>query len=227
MTSNDVRAIAPIVDEFVTRHSLDVPKASPQHGALARELLKVEMIIAKEIKQRVQWEHGEYGGMSGGGGGVVTVATPGEDRATVPPVTGMLLSEATAAYLEHFAKRAPATIASKKMASGGSSKILGDRPVQTITKQDCIVYRDTLGQLPSNMARQFPGLSIREVLAKTKGNSSIQRISQQTVNMDLTHLNHLFTYLTDEGQYHGPQTPVRRLAYVGLDENHYEEFTDV
>jgi integrase len=230
LRSNDVTAIAPIVDEFVQRYGLDVAKDSPQYRTLARDLLKAEGTIAKETKQRAQGEYTDFDGTIGKALEAIQGAAPSVGAATAAAVpaseTGMLLSEAVAAYLNHFSKRAPKTIVSKKIVFKRFIEILGDRRVRSITKQDGILYRDTLAQLPSHMPRQFPGLSIQEVLKKTKGKTGIERISQQTVNMDLTHLNHLFAYLIDEGEYPGPQTPVRRLSYTGLETNHFDAFTD-
>jgi hypothetical protein len=201
LRSNDVAAIAPIVDEFAQRYKLDVAKGSPQYRTLARELLKAESTIAKEIKQRVQGEYGSdqwgIGGPrhEGGAGAAAAVAALSALASSLPPASmpqpepaaaaGMLLSEAMKAYQAHYAHMAPGTIVAKTAVFSRFLEVVGDKPVQSIGKKDAIAYRDTLALLPVQATQRYPGLSIREVIDKTKDQAHLQRISKRTINQDL------------------------------------------
>lgn len=226
LRSNDVTAIAPVVDEFVQRYGLDITKDSPQYKTLARELLKAEAVIAGKVGQRVQ---GVFGAEYVDGCGeprsarLEQVATP-STQATKP----YLLADAIRAYLDNLARvkqRAPGTLESKKNILTRFLGYIGNRPVHTILRDDCIAYRDTIAKLPAHASKRFPGLSLMEVLEKAKSQPGIQLLSKQTVTQDLTHIGAFFAYLIDAKRYQGT-IPTERLGYEGLEPGSYEMFTD-
>jgi integrase len=238
LRSNDVAAIASLVDEFVSRYSLDLAKDSPQYQTLARELLKAETTIAKEIKQRVQGEYGDdqWGvetprpnggiGVAAAAEAISALASSLPPASTPEPAAGMLLSEAMKAYQAHYAHMAPGTITAKRVVFSRFLEIVGDKPVKSIGKKDAIAYRDTLALLPAEATQRYPGLSIRDVIEKTKDQPHLQRISKRTINQDLIHMNALFTYLMDEEILTQAHTPVRRIAFKGTAGESYPPFTD-
>jgi integrase len=44
-------------------------------------------------------------------------------------------------------------------------EIVGDRPIEDLTRDDCRAFRDTLAKLPPNMSKRFRGKSIAQVAA--------------------------------------------------------------
>lgn len=58
LRSNDLSAIAQILEEFVAKYRLKIRPETPEHRTLARELLKAEVVIAGKMKERV---HGVFG----------------------------------------------------------------------------------------------------------------------------------------------------------------------
>ncbi len=238
LRSNDLKGIAPLVDEFIGRYQLGITADSPKGQMLARELLKAEGTIAKEIKQRVQGEYGNdvwgtmpvesrpSGALGAALAAVEAIASSLPSAPTPEPATGMLLSEAMKAYQAHYAHMAPGTIKAKRAVFSRFLEIVGDKPVQSIGKKDVIAYRDTLAKVPAQATQRYPGLSIRDVIEKTKDQAHIQRISKRTVNQDLIHINALFTYLIDEGQVPDAHTPVRRVAFRGTVSESYPPFSD-
>jgi hypothetical protein len=197
LRSNDVKAIAPIVDDFVERYSLDVVKDSPQYKALARELLKAEGVIAGKVKQRVQGVFGvEY--LDGCAEPRTVRADEALAPAVVPTLKPFLLADAIPAYLDNLAnvkQRSPGTLESKKKILTRFLSFIGNKPVHTILRDDCIAYRDTIAKLPAHASKRFPGMTLMEVLEQAKARPGIQLLSKQTVTQDLTHIGAFFGYL--------------------------------
>jgi hypothetical protein len=135
------------------------------------------------------------------------------------------LAEAIPAYLKHFEHRAPGTIEAKRNVLKRFLEVIGDRSVQGIGKQECIVYRDTCRKLPSNASRGYPGMPLAEVLERAKGWPGKDLLSKMTINQDLTHLGHFFGWLINEGRYTG-NNPLDGLAYEGIESKSHETFSD-
>ena len=105
-------------------------------------------------------------------------------------------------------------------------ELIGDKPVSSISKQDRIAYRDTVRKLPSNASKKFPGLSLKAVLERAKGLPEGELLSKQTVNQDLAHLGHFFSWLINEERITGSTNPVDGLAYEGIESKSHETFSD-
>lgn len=227
LRSNDLAGLAPIVDEFVGRYSLDIVKGSPQYKVLARELLKAEGVIAGKVSQRVQGQFGvEY--LDGCGEPRTAARADEASTSTVPAVKPYLLADAIHAYLDnlaHVKQRAPGTLESKKNILTRFLSFIGNKPVHTILRDDCITYRDTIAKLPAHASKRFPGLTLMEVLERAKAKPGIELLSKQTVTQDLTHIGAFFSFLVDAKKYTGP-IPTVRLGYEGLEPESYERFTD-
>lgn len=141
------------------------------------------------------------------------------------------MSEAIPAYLKHFEHRAPGTIEAKRNVLKRFLELGGDKPIHTITKQDCITYRDTIRKLPSNASKKFPGMALKDVLKRAQGDGrhpgwpEKDLLSKQTINQDLTHLTHFFSWLINEGKY-SETNPVDGLTYQGIEAKQTETFSD-
>ena len=137
----------------------------------------------------------------------------------------MSLAQAVKRYMTHNQHRAPATLTAKQAALKRFADIIGERDVRRYAKTDGIQFRDTVEQLPAHMASRFPGKSVREVLAIVHKKPAIPRLSKPTVNQDLVHLGHFFSWLIKEGIHPGPN-PTVGLSYVGVESESYDPFTD-
>ena len=98
--------------------------------------------------------------------------------------------------------------------------------LSNIGKQDCIAYRDTARKLPSNASKKYPGLSLKAVLERAKGLPAGELLAKQTINQDLTHLGHFFSWLINEGRTTGSIYPVDGSAYEGIESKSHEAFSD-
>lgn len=217
LRSNDLRAIAPILEEFVAKYKLKLEPESPEHRTLARELLKAEAVIARKMKARV---HGIFGEEYQGSAALVGPSLNLETASS-----SALLSEVVPAYLKHFEHRAPGTIEAKRSVLKRFVDLIGEKPLQAVTKQDAIAYRGMLGNLPTNASKKFPGVPLLDALKRAETMPNLERLSKQTINKDLTHLQHFFSWSIKEEKYKGAN-PIDGLAFEGLEYKASETFSD-
>ena len=200
----------------------DIAMGSPAYRLLCREFTKAEKVIQGKIKERAQGEYGsEYGEPLDSP--VMNRQHGLTDEPTADP--GPPLSEVIPAYLKHQEHRAPGTLEAKRNVLKRFAEIVGDKPVSMILKADCVMYRDTLRKLPANVSKRFPGLSLREAIEKAKRLPESMMLSKATINQDLTHLGHFFSWLVNEGKY-TTANPALGLQYEGIESEKHEEFTD-
>jgi hypothetical protein len=72
-------------------------------------------------------------------------------------------------------------------------RIVGDKPVAELTRDECRNFRDTLAKLPSNMSKRFKGLSIAEVVSQ-----SPEPMSVTSVNKYLTTVGAFLNWAVEE-----------------------------
>jgi integrase len=235
LRENNLKALpSGVLKDFLQRYDLrDIEEGTQTHKLLCRELLKAESVLAGKIKGRVQGDYGtSYDDAAYPTSPAPTLSVVGL-TAGFPPSTSVVtepkhvfpLSDAIPAYLKHHEHRAPGTIEAKRNVLKRFLELGGDKPVHTITKQDCITYRDTLRKLPANASKKFPGMALKDVLKRAQGWSEKDLLSKQTVNQDLTHLTHFFSWLINEGRYSG-SNPVEGLTYQGIEAKQTETFSD-
>jgi len=211
LIGNDFTRIAPEVDELLSTNRRTVPKDSDAYRRLCRELLKAKQAVLKAEVER--WEGNSQQSFH-------------SSQNAPPPqlVPSLTLSAAVVKYLAHFQHHAPGTLSAKQAVLRRYAEVAGDRPVNAYSKQHGITYRETVGQLPAHLTKKYPGQSIVDVLALVRGKLHVPRFSKQTVNQDLTHLAHFFSWLIAEGLYSGPN-PMEGLAYEGIEGESYDPFT--
>ena len=214
---NTLEEAAPLIEDFSQRYGLALEPGTALYRRTARELLKAQQAIAREIQERVQ---GKFEKPFDGS----TTALPpvNHPSTTVTPV----LSVATQAYLKDFERRAPGTRTAKANVLARFRGIIGDKELHTITAQECLHYRDTLARLPAHMTKRYPGKTIAQVLKETAGREGIQRLTLQTVNQDLTHLRHFFSWSMSKPRQYITDNPIEGLFYEDVESEQYEEFTD-
>lgn len=191
---NDLSGIERTAQEFIQRYSLSVESASPEYRLVCRELLKAEQTIAKAISERVQGNYED-----------AYQATPHEPITAVPKqdeaartTEARLFSVALKEYLQHFEKRAPATLREKQSVLARFLAMTGgDKAVHTFTKQDCIKYRDALSK----------------------------EVSRSRVNTTLSHVGHFFKWCMAHEHYPDGKLPTDGLAYEDVETVSFDPFT--
>jgi integrase len=208
------------VDELLATHKLPpLDHQSEAFKRLARELLRAKRDVLRTELDR--WQ-GDY---TTGNGSLLQ--NHQGSTAEGPQFDALPLSEAIPLYLKHFEDRAPGTIEAKQNALRRFLGVVNNKPVHTIAKADCILYRDTLRKLPANLSKRFPGRTINEALALVahKPGKSGALLSKNTINQDLMHIGHFFGWLIAEGK-RGKDNPVDGLAFDGVEAKSHETFSD-
>jgi integrase len=224
LVDNDHRRIAGEVDELLQAHKLlSLDHESDAFKVLCRELFKAKRdVFSIEIDR---WK-GDYSTSTGNG-----AASAGHHGSSEgEPAEVLSLTEAVPLYLKHYEHRAPGTIKAKRTVLKRFADLVGNKPVHSITKAECVAYRDALLKLPTNMSKRFPGKSCREVLALLndgKASNGITLLSRNTVNQDIMHLSHFFGWLIDEGKRtKAAGNPVEGISFDGIEAKSHEEYTD-
>ncbi len=73
-------------------------------------------------------------------------------------------------------------------------EIVGDKPIGSVTRQDCRTFRDKLSQLPPHLTKRFKGKSVDEVIALKP-----ESMSTRTVNKNLSVISTLMNWAIREG----------------------------
>jgi hypothetical protein len=190
---NDISSIERTAQEFIHRYSLTVESGSAAYRLVCRELLKAEQAIAKAISERVQGNYGDAYGLQR-----VSTPTPTPSPSAIVPTQPRLFSVAVKEYLKHFQKRAPATLREKQSVLGRFMAMTGgDRDVHTLSKQDCIRYRDAMSQ----------------------------EVSRSRVNTTLSHVGHFFKWCMAHEHYPDGKLPTDGLAYEDIESVSFDPFT--
>lgn len=143
------------VDELLATHKLPpLDHESEAFKRLARELLRAKRDVLRVELDR--WR-GDY---TTGNGSLL----PNHQTVDGPQFDALPLSEAIPLCLKHFEDRAPGTIEAKQNVLRRFLDVVGNKPVHTLAKPDCILYRDTLRKLPANLSKRFPGKSVKDAL---------------------------------------------------------------
>lgn len=212
LIQNNYRGVVPDVDALLASHHTALPKDSEAYHRLCREVLKAKQGVLRIEMDR--W-NGNYR----------HTPHPAPQRTTAPSLGPSLsFPEAVTKYMTHNAHRAPGTLRAKQDVLKRFAEVVGEKSVRTYTKQDCIAYRGAVSHLPLHIGTRYPGKTALEVLALVKDRPEVPRLSKQTVNQDLVHLSHFFSWLIDEGYHAGPN-PVEGLQYEGIEAEHHDPFT--
>ena len=73
-------------------------------------------------------------------------------------------------------------------------QVIGDKPIDKITRDDCKLYRDVLTRLPVKLNKKYKGQSIKQIAAK----SYSKMLSPKTINNHLISVNALLNWCVVE-----------------------------
>ena len=220
LLKGDFTRVQQTADELLHANKIKLTADSPAYRRLCVELLKGQQSIFKTEMARL---NGDYFAPEGAAYRPSLGAAASNEAE--PPLKSLLFSEAVPLYFKNFKRTANTETRIQYELSRFIEILGGDRPIQSIRKADCRNYRDTLRQLPANMAKRYPGDAVADVLKRSNADARYERLTDRTVNQALQHVGHFFTWATNEGYYRG-ENPIKGLALSGAEEGTYEPFTD-
>ncbi|PGH53118.1 hypothetical protein CRT60_24710 [Azospirillum palustre] len=182
LARGDISVIEFEIDEVLDRHSLNIPKGSPGYRRLGFALLKASVRANDLLKAR----HA--------GKVVDTPAAP-----SLPP-KGLTMSKLIERYMQDpaRAKLSEKTKDGYKVIFRLLTEAIGpEKPVRSISREDCRALRELLVAMPPNATKRFPNATIQEVveIAKARG---LPAISAGSVNSYLNNLSSIFNYAVEE-----------------------------
>lgn len=217
---NNFKKIEDEADELLQLHKLTLSKSSEAYRRLCRELLKAKQVFLKAELDRME---GNYWGKDSADYSTRTKTHSSPDSFT--PESVRLFSEVLQDYFKHYEHRDKRTNHEKTVVFNRfMESIGGDKPVQDITKGECVRFRDTYSLLPKRIANHLRGKSMADVLAAVEG-TEYPRVTKATVNLALDDVRHFFTWAIKLDVFMG-KNPVDGIAYEGVKKKSYEMFTD-
>ncbi len=202
LSVNDLSSIGSTLQDFLQRYRLERVEQDKRMTAwLSRELIKAEQRIAREVAERVR------GNFADGPSPAVPYVPFEPVRKEQPPAViaaGPLLSVLVKDYLAHYEHRSKGTLTQKQTVLNRFIELIGDKPASSYVKKDCIRYREMLRKVPANASKRFRVYLCLRLSNAQKGLPESDMLSKVTVNGDLTHLGHMFSWLINEEHHAGP-----------------------
>lgn len=161
---NDLKPVRHVALDIIQKNNMELDTGSKEFALLCRELLR-QLIRVNEIEQRRA--SGDFGDLQ------ETPSNPSPSHWSLttpaPPVTSPLLSTQIDKFIEDYRRKGTANENSIKEYESSCKlfqRIVGDRPLHTLTREDIRTYNDTLKKLPPhiNKRKEFKGKSIAEIL---------------------------------------------------------------
>lgn len=196
---NDFSLIAGVVEEELNDSGITPEPESPQYTMLARELMKRFIEALQVESERVIGNYTSNGYDE-------KVTSHKQQPAVAPVVTqsqkeSPLLSAVIPKFLDDYRRKESAnnnTMKEYQSACELFLQIVGDRPVQEISRDDMRNYLAILVKLPPHMKRSkaYRGKSIAEVVAM-----GVQKtLNPATIEKSHGVIKSLLTWLVDEGE---------------------------
>ena len=192
LASNDLKRVSKITNGLIDDNELgDVSKT--EYAALSRELLK-KMIEVFQVEQQRMVGNYQNGYDDRAEESIVAPSV----LTSVAPST--LLSVAIDKHIEDLKRKEAAnelTILGYTGICSQFLRIVGDVPVQEITRDTLRGYLDTLKQLPPNLNKlaKFKGKSIQEIITINEGGKVI---ATDTITKTLTVIKTFFSWMLTE-----------------------------
>ncbi len=216
---NDFRQIQHEADELLKTHKRTLPKTSDAYRRLCRELLKAKQVVWKAVMER---SGGNYFRDTSAAYSILGHSSTPD---TPSPETVRLLSETFTDYFKHYVHRDKRTNHEKTILFQRFVESLGgDRPIQEVTKADCIRFRDQYSRLPKRPTNNLRGKPIAVILEAMEG-ATYPTVTKTTVNLALDDLRHFFSWALKHDVYMG-KNPVEGIAYEGTKKQSYEYLED-
>ncbi len=171
-----------IAEDFAYRQGMAVSAGTPEFERLTFSFLKAQVKLKDLLRARHDGE---------------VVDTP-----AVPSLApkGLTMSKLIERYMQDpaRAKLSEKTKDGYKVIFRLLTEAIGpEKPVRSISREDCRALRDLLVAMPPNATKRFPNATIQEVveIAKARG---LPAISAGSVNSYLNNLSSIFNYAVEE-----------------------------
>jgi integrase len=196
-----------------------MPDASePSLRVLARRLLEAQLEVTMAELQAMQGKPLRLTF-------IAPVAALGES----PKASRMLLCEAIAGYVasqREVNAWAPKTDKSVSGILAALLDMLGDRPMQEITKADMAQLQSLLTRIPTHAAKRFRGLSLREAADAADAARNTERLSAKSKNIYLTWARTLWKWAVNFDHVSDNPTVVLAEFNEEDDRDQRDRFTD-
>lgn len=211
---NDFKQITKEVDALLQTHRRTLSKSSDAYLRLCREVVKARQYVLKRELDRLDGNYlNEFAEQRSTG-----------ERLPQPEMI-RLISEALHDYFKHYSHRNARTNHEKQVIfTRFLDSLGGDRPLQEVTKADCIRFRDQYSRLPKRLPNDLRGKPLAAVLKATEKTDYLT-VTKTTVNLALDDVRHFFSWAIKQDYYIG-KNPVDGIAYEGTKQEHYDIFTE-
>ena len=214
---NRLGRISATANELMEQHGIRFDYNSVEYRRLCRELLKAEQQVWRIEARR--WE-GDYSDE--------LVAMPSgavSGEAAVEPQA--LLSEVIAEFVRQKEIDGSWKSRTGTMYKSGLKlflEVIGDKPINEITKADIRQYQEVLFKLPTSMSMRYPGKSVQEVLALDTG--SLPKLTNSSVDKYLRYVKGLFNWAKENDYVTVSPADALKLRNPGSTDEQREVFTD-
>jgi integrase len=179
LTYNDLKQVHPVAVDLLQNNNLKLDVKGPEFALLCRELLK-QLIRVNETEERRAV--GDYGDLP------MYIPEPTPSPASITPPTPLasspLLSTQIDKFMEDYRRKGTANENSIKEYESACKlflRIVEDRPVHTLTRDDLRDYADKRKKLPpnTNNRKEYQGKTINEILEmgikETLGTATLEK----------------------------------------------------
>lgn len=193
----DINEALSVADRLLKAQNVELDRQSQPYRLLCEYLTRAMIEHAQRHRERLNGlpVNGAFDAL------FAAVPTAPADASPAPvQETGITLGQLMDRYMEDPAR---ANVSAKTRDSYATifkalKQIMGeDKPVRSITRDDCRKVRDVLAALPPNAAKRFPGMTLAEAAAHAAANG-IAPLSPVAANSYLNNLSALFNYAVKE-----------------------------
>lgn len=191
-----------LADSLIETNGLKLPKDTPEYKAFCRRVAMAEIGRLQGEIEVIERQNAPFGPSS--------VSPPIQ-----PPPDTSNAADTSPRLSEIFEKwkaereRAPTTVAGWKLMLRYFSETIGDLPVATVTRRHIADFKETLQNIPADLSRSYPGMTVPEALAASKG-KDIKRLAPASIEKNLRALQTLFAYAEAHGDIEkNPATKIK------------------
>lgn len=171
-TKRQRAAVMALADELLREAGLTVDRESPE---FKRFLLRLLAAQQEARKAELGFLRGDFSAIS----------RPSNGATTSPAQQGHRLSEVVSMYLakrRESGKWSPKTDKSVTGILSAAVELIGDRPMDSITKADMRDFQSLLSRVPAHAVKRYPGMSLREAIDRADAEQNPDRLSAGSKN---------------------------------------------
>lgn len=177
---------APLIDEVVSEHHLDLDRQSDEWRRLGYYVLKANTELLEEVQKRSDPSQPHP----------MAYLPPDEDEINTPAAL-LRLSDAVNRWADDGDKR-PKTISEWKSRIRRYVELKGDQDVHRITTKDVRDFKDGYQQLPRRMPESDRRRTLPEII-KRYAHADVARVEAPTVNKALSAISSVLGWCVENG----------------------------